>query len=132
MYRSTSLPDAFLRYLNCLVDDLHRIVHIAQQQYTSRLILEGRFLKALQQSAVQLSRDTRPLINPCLLPDGELMPKLLKAELVQSPQQKKRRCPAQKLEPRCLLIRRKNGKIENRAYLIPHTVVIAGDHSKLI
>ena len=63
---STSLRNSFLRCLNCLIYDLHRVVRIAEQQFASGLKLKNRSLKTLKQCVMQLARDARSLIDSFL------------------------------------------------------------------
>ena len=87
MNRGTALRNAFLRCKNCLIQDLHRIVRIAEQQFTSRLKLKNRSLKALQQGVMQLARNPRALADARLQSTGELPMHLVKTQLVKPPQQ---------------------------------------------
>ena len=70
--RGTALRNAFLRSMNCLINNLHCVARIAQQQFTSRLKLKGCSLKTLKQSVVQVSRDAHALIHLGVDPDIDL------------------------------------------------------------
>ena len=70
--RSTALRNAFLRSMNCLIDNLHRVVRIAEQQFASRLELKSRPLKTLQQGVMQFSRNAHAFVHLSIDPDIEL------------------------------------------------------------
>src|ERR1700756_6077859 len=81
---------------------------------------------------MEFPRDARPLVDACFQPCVELPPQLLQPQLIEPPEQNQKSNHARQAEPQGLVVRRSDGKIQERSGLVPHPAVIASDDVEAI
>ena len=89
-------------------------------------------MKTLQQRIMQVPRDARPLADALFQAYVEPVRQLTHSELIKRPEQHHKSRRAAQAEPDRLVVRRRDGKIQKRARLVPHTAVIARRHAKRV
>src|ERR1043165_114906 len=107
---------------------MNRIVAFLQRLVSNKLAA----LHRLQKRIVKLSRDARAFRQPFIKTDAHDSRNLSEAQAVEQPDYEKSNNGIQHAKPDCLVPGRQNAEIQSCTNLIPHRIVIAGNHSKLI
>ena len=81
---------------------------------------------------MQFPRDARPLVDALFQAHVELPRQLMNAELIERPEQCQESCHARQTEPCGLVIRRRDGEIQESAGFVPHTAVVARRHAETV
>src|SRR5262249_14964072 len=89
-------------------------------------------LHALEERVVQVARDPFPLLEPSFHSHSHLAGDLLQAESIDRREEGEKGGYGRGTEPRRLVVRGGDGKVQGGACLGPHPAVVAGDHPEAI
>src|SRR5215472_392747 len=81
---------------------------------------------------MQLSRNACALVYACFHPCVESLLQLPNPDFVERAEQPKESRHAQSAEPTRLVIRRRHGKVQERAFFVPHAAVVARHHPEAV
>src|SRR5580700_5518767 len=131
MLNSTStLGNGIFGRAERVVQNLRCLVRPARQHVASSLKLNHQSVQILQQGVMEFSRDACPLVYTRLQTCGELLLELMQPELIERPEQSQKCGHTQNAEPSGLVVRRRDGEIQECAGLVPHAAVVGGGHAK--
>ena len=89
-------------------------------------------MKTLQQRIVQFTGYTRAFVDTLVQAYVEFLRDLVETEPIQRPEQSQKSGHARQTEPSGLVIRRRDGKFQECAGFVPHTVVVARAHAETV
>src|SRR5262252_1326805 len=103
-----------------------------RQKLQDRLEPKQEPLKTLQQRIVKFARNSRALANTRFEGAIELMCKLSDTKLIRKPQQRHEKKATRDREPRGLIKRRRNRKLQQCALFVPDAAVVRGDDAETV
>src|SRR5258708_32796512 len=113
-----ALGERLLGLINRIVKSVQGVIRSTRQQVPGRLKWKHNSVEALQQRIVQFARDPRALIHARFQPDRKLPLQLLNTELIDGPKQEQKYGRTGRAEPRGLVIRWKDGEIQECTGLV--------------
>jgi hypothetical protein len=112
LYSIPTLIDRLIRPINRDLKRFSSFNWTPWEQVDTSLKMEHQALKALQQRIVKFPRDAQALAHSCFQSESELAMYLVKTQLVKGPKQSERSSDAQESEPRRLVVRREDRKLQ--------------------
>ena len=125
LHRVPAFGDRLRRVFNRTIQFLFRLCRALRQQVRRGLEPQQQSVEALQQRVVQLPRDARALVDAFVEASLVLTRDLANAPPIPSPHETEGRDDDERLEPPCLVIRRRDREGQRCAGLVPHTTVVA-------
>src|SRR5215469_18698337 len=102
------------------------------QSGASGLKKEQNSLETLQQGIVQFAGNPFSLVKTSFQAVSHLRSHLTQPQLIERPEQNKKRRHARQTEPPGLVVRRGNCKIQRCALLVPNAAVVAGLYAEAV